>query len=153
VVAATPIWIEADEVERVALRQHVGPMAQDPATGRVHRHPLTAQGKATTSAPSSSDGDRRTPTVGIIGASRKVGRLVAGCRGSPGGASSAQERTAADAAPGGKTGRRELELGAGPGSGDAVARESCGRRARASVVDEAVAAGAIAEVVKDASCA
>ena len=51
VVAASPIGIEADEVERVALRQHVGPVARDLAPGRVHRHPLAAQGKADNERP------------------------------------------------------------------------------------------------------
>ena len=45
VVAALLVGVEADEVERVALGQHVGPVAGDPAPGGVDGHPLAAQGE------------------------------------------------------------------------------------------------------------
>ena len=43
VIAGTLPWIESDEVERVALAQHVGAVARNPARRGLHGHPLAAQ--------------------------------------------------------------------------------------------------------------
>ena len=43
VVAGTLPRIESDEVERVALAQHVGAVARNPARRGLHGHPLAAQ--------------------------------------------------------------------------------------------------------------